>query len=419
MGPDIALTVRSFFLNRDGQLRKAANPVLIIGSDGNRGATVGGVAFSPLLDGLAADFREKGIATTHLSLPYSILVGKKATGNPVSVNRKFLFYSLAHFLAKRRDRLMSRTTYTDQWLIRFWERVLTESKAKAVITIGSPPALSSATRRLGLDHYEMQHGYGWDQKTFELAKISAWYASREGACPGWFLAFERSSADYVEALNRPGVRVAHVASPELSHGHDSRRDKVKSKPSNHTGRTIVFASQWVVGSGGRIESAVFGNSIVPPALIEAISSDPTIFWLIRLHPLHVTGPKKMKFLARVKHDLKGLSNVEWEAASKLPFNDVVGNSHGLLTAGSAGAAFQAAALGVPSLICGYDFCSDSGLKLGIAPDLIESGIAQYGSWDSGSILDWARKSKTHKPFELHSSKTPSVSELVIRESFAG
>lgn len=414
--PHLAHTLLAVFFYTDGQLRKAANHVLLIGSDGSRAATVNEVAFSPLLDGLAADFRAKGITTTHLSLPYSILVGKKATGHPVSVNRRFLIYSLAHFLAKRLDRLRSRTTYTDQWLIRFWERVLTESQAKAVIAIGSPPALSSATRRLGLDHYEMQHGYGWDTKTFELAKISAWYATEGVASPGWFLAYDRSSADYVRALNRPGLRVAQVVSPELSDGGNLSRHQVETEVSNPDKRTVVFAAQWVVGSDARIESTVFGKSVVPHALTEAMRNDEEIHWLVRLHPLHITGPRKRRILARLKRDLDGVNNVEWENSTRLPFNNVVTASKGLLTAGSAGAAYQAAALGVPSLICGYDYGPDSGEKLAIAPSLVDAGMASYGSWDSASILDWARNTTMREPFRLHSSITPSVSQFVIRHS---
>ena len=429
----IRRTVQMVFslIRRDSELPVGPIDVLIVAGDGNRAARIDKVAYSPLANPLEEELSSRGVRCEMLALPFSRLIKNRAWGYPMSFNRKFLKHAIRHTLENRWSsfcRLFGvesrgHANGPSHHLIRFWMWILEGTRARAIVVINSPEPLTIAAKLLGVTHYELQHGYGWNQELFDRARITEWYASGARQVPPFFLAFDSESSSFMRRLAPQGLTVLEVQSPEIYPPESQewvRRlggprvmefsDLISAKK-----KYIVFSTQWLVGLGGRIPSHVFESRVLPLALIEAVKATDDIMWLVRLHPLQLVGPRRFQIQRSLRRELRNLRNVEWKTTSELPLSLILNEASGLVTAGSAGSALQAAASGVPSLICGYGSSFKSGQESGIAKTLVEQGYSSYGSWHSGVIVDFAKSANKKSPLSLFSGglKPMKISDVVV------
>jgi len=124
--------------------------------DNDRGYTYNNLPYSPLIDTINENIASFGYTTASLALPFSNLTGKKATGNPISVNgffaRLFVVSRLYSFFTS--SRIKSKAI-----VIRyFWIQILKRVKPAIVICIQPSDSLCAAGKSLGIPIYDFQHG---------------------------------------------------------------------------------------------------------------------------------------------------------------------------------------------------------------------------------------------------------------------
>lgn len=386
----------------DSLRRLAPCDVLFFCHDVDRGLNLQGKAYSPLIDSIRDEFEREGICCQAVAHPWSRLTGPRAWGSPISMNRSF-FIALARSKVgsarwKPKRNLLPVRTH----VIRLYEAIMRRSTPVSIITIGSPPELCMAARRLGIKQIELLHGigytrirWGWDERTRE-------------SLPSGIFALDGVSANTFSKLDMKDVKVFQIAHPFLKrffNDHATHTLPLEWQPESMERLTelkkeVLVTLVWgYAGDHGSDDEfkGVLANGLYPEAL-EAVmaKTEKEILWRFRLHPVHLRDPK-YKYLTNAMDDLcRTHKNAEWRSSSSLPLPTVLKSCSGNMTMESM-SAYDAAFMGVPSLIL-CPTVQPGGIREQRFADLEISGYVTKSDMTSEAIYTWSSSVKKLPPY---------------------
>jgi hypothetical protein len=381
-------------LRRDNWRKILSVDVILMCHDVDRAYDVDGLPYSQLLDPIRQQLEEQGIVCATVAHRFSRFTGRRAWGNPLSINRA----SFINVLANRAEMVLGRKTAdggASQRSIRFWERLLARSAAKMVVLIGAPPEVCIAARRRSVPVVELLHG-------FRYTSIPWGYESRPTqSLPSHVFTLDEISLNTFSLLEIRGCTVSLVQHPALtsptdrvpvgeSEGGSAGRETPSQRP------TVLVALQWGYCTG-EIYGGRFANGLFPDALIEVIErTEASIDWLFRLHPVQVRQARRYRKQIALVQRLQEHPNVLSMTYSQQPLSRILAETYCLLTP-SSGTASEALAMGVPVVILDPDPSMRSELDVSYKNE-ISRGIVRF--WDGdvenlGTLLTEVASSSWH------------------------
>lgn len=361
---------------------------VLISSDSNRSeVTVHGLKFDRHLDLLGMKATEAGLRVLSIGRPGSRHSGGDTFGGIVRVNRGYL-------LALIMDALSIFPQDSHRFRKKFWIRVWSQIRPKAVFVIGARTDYVQAANFLGIRIIEVLHsrGYRSTEGIFQPRQL----------LPQEMISFDAISSEFFTGLGRKAPKVWDTLDhwERAASGTDDFSQKVRSLfpqfvlPDGDKKKVILVSLEW--GFAGEIETrSNYVLGVVPPSLDRAIqmSADST-YWLMRMHPTQWSTPSR--FYRRQVREVVGryesIENVSVLAASSLPLPSLMEASSGHVTVSST-ATYQAAALGLSTLILeDPSRIEQLGANFYLAP-AIHDGTAETCDGSTESILEWVSKAE--------------------------
>ena len=145
---------------RDSYSDMGTCEVLFLCHDADRGTEVDGLAFSQLLDPVRTNLERNGVKTLTIAHPFSILVSKRAFGQPHTINRAYL----RSMVSGRVLRILTGGTLKyNSRRKKLWQVILRNSQAKMIVTIGASVELCLAAHAEDIFIVELLHGYRYEE----------------------------------------------------------------------------------------------------------------------------------------------------------------------------------------------------------------------------------------------------------------
>jgi len=370
--------------------------VLLCSHDVDLGETLNGLPYSKLIDSVCEDLTDKGWICKQFAHPFSVLTGKKAWGNPASANRKILELSIRQKIQKTFP-LFSHLTpgkikkLPITSLDSFYCDLFDITQPKCIITIGSPASMCSVARLKGIPMIELLHGIGY--------ATDPWGWDKEPPCnlPTGVLSLDDVSTKTFSNLKNKGVEVRQIPHPFFRRflNVEARKklpQEWQKKPSwlPVDRPVILVALSW--GYDGDHSSytqfaGILKNGLIPDEVIDAVEqTQDSVFWLFRRHPVQLKMSKYNHHRQFLDKLVKKYPNCEWYESSVLPLPLLLSYCSGHITMSSM-TSYDAAFMGVKSLL----LCPTlqlNGAGSCYFQDLIASGFAELGNFDTGNIVQW-------------------------------
>ncbi len=381
---------------KDGMSMLQQADVLLICHDVDRGFNFRGKAYSPLIDSVREDLENRGLRCQVIAHPWSRLVGRRAWGAPIAMNRSYIW---ARLLSKTRKKKVLEYKSVD-FIFRFYVGMIKKSGARLVITIGASESLCKATRELGVCHAELLHGIGYTFVEWD------WDKRQPSELPTLILSLDSISTNTFRELEPKGVKVLQIPHPFLkrftSNKFINKLPQEWMPPSIRSTvaykKVILIALQWGYSGELSVYKEILDNGLFPNKLINLIrESKKDIFWRFRFHPVQLRMKRYKKHIQFVDRLCKENSNCEWEWSSSAPLPTVLSQCQGLISMSSM-SVYDAAYMGVPSLL----LCPTLQLN-GIAKDwyddLVNAGYVRKSTMTENDIREWVLSAKKMAPLE--------------------
>lgn len=305
--------------------------------DVDRGVTLDGKAYSPIVDSVVQEFENSGVKSVSVALPGSKIQGDKGFNSPISINSKYLIWKIFQKCGlKPLDRKLNA-----------YQRVLEVLRPKLAFTIGSTPELALAFKKYGVYQVELLHGLGYSEVPWGWEKLSV------SELPHQIMAFDRVSIESFKELADRGVKISYMQHPFLRRFYlktnlpkewSIRNDKNYKKE-------ILISLQWGYANDHGIYdelSGILNNGLFHENLMECIELSTDILWRFRLHPVQLRSQRyssHRKFLDSLE---KRYKNIEWKESSIKPLPTLLQCCSGHITMSSM-SSYDAANFGVKTL----------------------------------------------------------------------
>ncbi len=303
-------------------------------------------AYSPLIDSLRDDLEDRGFNCESVALPWSSLVGDKAHGNPICINRSII-YKNAIF------RVLSRIgLYSFFKIESVYEKILKKSRAKLVISIGCPDDLCFSARLNKVFHVELLHGIGYTSIPW------GWSDKETRFLPQGILALDDISNKTFRPLDSKGIHVKTIPHPFLNRfiGNELRKIPKEWLPKKNKSfswkKEILISLQWGYAGdhGSFIEyENILKNGLFYEEIEQIVKENKDILFRFRFHPVQLKNKKYKKLIRFMDCFISKYSNTEWKESSLLPYPSIVRNCDGNISMSSM-SCYDSAAFGVPSLM---------------------------------------------------------------------
>lgn len=324
--------------------------VLLVCHDDDRGYLFRNRHYSQLIDSVGDLLKKNGLSTSSVAMPFSRLVKNKAYGDPIAVNRAFLFEQIS--LRLFRDLKLN---YIELIASRqsIWETILKASKPRIVIGIQPSRELCRICNDFSIPIFDLQHGIiSHDNPYYEemhksevsLVEIPAGFLCWDDTSANLLRKWIPQKGDFVYTIGNPWFRRFQTDNSKDILIKDIRRSEIfKRNNKKNILVSLQFKGIWYTDGFVR-------NGIIPDALEEAIVNTATIYnWYIRLHPVQILGDE-YAFVKKYLYSKFGcFSNVEWEYCSRMPIPIVLNNCDVHITYSSS-TTIEAAWMGVPTAL---------------------------------------------------------------------
>lgn len=357
--------------------------VLLFCHDVDRGISLNGKAYSPLIDSLKEELEKRCLKCQTIAHPYSVLTGENGHSAPVSINRIYIIFRL---LSKFLPVKLQHTTLDR---LNVYRNILRASGARLIITIGAPEELCFEARRAECFHVELLHGLGYKFLPW------GWDVRQPQHLPQGILSLDKVSTYSFSSLTSLGIEIRTIPHPFLKRFiFGGQRDTPKEwalKPlsnSNYKKEILVSLSWGYSGDHGpHIQFAnILINGLFYDEIAEIVSTTFDIFWRFRFHPLQLRNPKYQHLLTYMDNFVKDNPNSEWRMSSSLPLVIVLKNCSGHLSMASM-SCYEAAAVGVPSLMLCPNI-QQGGMHEDWFTDLTQEGYVKKVTVNKEEILSW-------------------------------
>lgn len=375
------------------RLRKA--DVLLFCHDVDRGVTLGGRAYSPLIDSVRDDLEQRGFRCETVAFPWSRLVDERAHGSARAMNRSYLASIGGAWLKGHRK---------PHWkpVIDLYAYILKRCRPRIVIAIGSRPELAIACRQAGLVLAELMHGIGYSSIPW------GWNSMKAEDLPSVILSLDKVTSDALAPLTTKGISILQIPHPFLKRFMPSQtREDLPAEWLDESGfvKGRPFAKHMLVSlvwgyagdHGGETQYAgLLDNGLFPSFLEKIVDETATsVFWRFRLHPVQLRQPGKyhgiINFLDRF---CAQRPNAEWEWSSRVPLPVALRHCSGLVTMMSM-SVYEAAAMGIPSIIL-CPTVRPGGKNETSFQDLVVSGYSIKSTWSVKQVRSWVENVETRE-----------------------
>lgn len=329
----------AYFDRSNEQLK--TSEVLLFCHDANRGVYFRGKAYSPLIDSLRDELELLGYNCQSIANVGSQLVGDKAYGSPVSFNKKYLLAFLKEIL------LIEKNSRKD-----LFKEMLATTKAKLIITIGSPIDLASAAREKGVFHVEILHGIGYTKLDF------GWETQKKETLPQGLLSCDKTSTKSFSPLFNNGKNIKTIPHPFLKRFIRKNIEKIPDEWKldldirKQVRKRILVSLQW--GYAGDHDEHIHYKDILQNGLFfseieQLVKKYQDVVWYFRFHPVQVSERRYRNLIKFMEDFVKKYTNCEWKQASRLPLPSIAMHCSGNITMSSM-ACYDVAAMGLKSLM---------------------------------------------------------------------
>jgi hypothetical protein len=384
--------------------------VLLAVHDNNRGASLGGRAYSSVMDSLAQRLQDAGLECETLALPYSRLIGKKAFGSPVSINRLYFLYDLVRIpwnLLGLGNRWTEEKVYS-------W--VLTRAGCAVVIMTNPDPSLCRAAHANGVTVVNVFHGVGYAGPTRTLGVDEGLPRNEK---PDLFLSLDHITTQSL----KKGMEVDQEVM-EIDHPWFSRFDGTLGTTAVETewelpddvlaelGRfrkVVLLSLQWGYDGTLPLFTGIVSNGVIHESVLDAVGATRgEVLWIVRLHPVQLRSPKYRKHRQFVHQLEAASSNVLSTSVSMLPLPVLLAQCDGHITMSSM-CCYEAAWMRVPSLALCPTLQRDGPFADYFA-DLQSAGLLVKGTLVTDEIVAWSRCAEK-KPEPL--SRTRGQTDVAV------
>lgn len=319
-----------FFSDTRSSIQKV--DVLLTCADADRSYVFGNKSYSPLIDSLGEFLNLYGISTRSVSHRLSRLVGNKAYGNPVSLNRELLWISVIARVIGMVKNSGDGKAWREKQLSKLWKHILVRSGAKAVIAIQPDAGLCRAGHELGTEVFDLQHGIMTGSKFNSYYLKSSMLSKTIEELPHGFLCWDKSSAETLSPKVKKNIKVRVIGNPWfIRFKHPLPEDIIvrdENKRFAHllsSGLPLILVT--LQYNLGEYASDYVENNIMADALAEAIQATRNKYtWCLRLHPSQVTGPEGRRARKWLQTRFGNSENVEWEDSSKVALPAILSHS---------------------------------------------------------------------------------------------
>ena len=376
---------------------------LLICHDVDRGINLNGKAFSPLLDSVRDDLEERGWRCISLNHPWSRLFGHRAWGNPISMNRSYLFCILMDKLRKTISASRGRNNSLCSEF-RLYASIIRRAAPRCIISIGAPIQLSRAARSLDVLHVELLHGMGYTTVEWGFDK------REKDELPTGILSLDDVSTKTFLSLESLGVKIFQIPHPFIKRFIVKKlsdrlpcewKSSDAGSPSKYR-KEILITMQWGYAGdhGEHVQfSGILTNGLFPEVLIRIIQeTNSNILWRFRFHPLHVRLQKYRNHVEFIESFCNGNFNTEWQTSTSMPLPAVLATCSGVIAMSSM-SAYDAAYMGVPSLMLCPTIQRSGSNASGFA-DLETAGYVIKSPIGEQSIRQWVESTEKMPPFSV-------------------
>lgn len=368
--------------------------ILLFCHDVNRGIKLSNTPYSPLIDSLKDEFEKEGWICTTIASPWSKLVGSKAYGNPISINRDFLYAKVTNFFLKKASFIK---TYNSE--VKLYERIIEKSNAKLIVSMNSSNALCEAARNKKIYHAELLHGIGYTPIPW------GWDLKEKKHLPQCILSLDEVSTKTFSVLRKHKIDVLGIPHPFFKRFDKSVTDKLpqewqKHRIDNKYDKEILVSLQWGY-SPGVDEKDIFKGTLENGLYYQFLENviketQHSVYWRFRLHPVQYTQPEKYHRQVRILNELTSkYDNTEWKQSTELPLPSLLSTISGHLTMCSM-ASYEAAYLGIPTLALEPLLRADT-IYSDMFEDLVSKGYLIKRKASEKQILDWVASVEKKNP----------------------
>jgi hypothetical protein len=347
--------------------------VLFFCHDNDRGLSIDGQAFSPLLDSVFIEMSNKGFSCQSISLPWSTMSSNQIHVNSLNLNNKYLLFGVL-------NKVRSLFGVAKK---NFYLELLEKTKPVAVIGIGLPQKLCLACKELKIIDVELLHGIGYTFLPWGWQNLNA------SRLPSLVLALDKISAQTFNQLNEKGVDVISIPHPFLKMYHDNKFSNIKNwiySIDKSYKKHILVTLQWGYAGENEDFRGIVENGIFYQEIEGLIKKRSDFFWHFRLHPAQIRGSQSDNAMAFILKLSKTNSNICWDSTSKVPLVSVASVCDAHLTLSSM-SCYEVASLGIPSMIL-CPRIREAGKYSDYYNDLVAEGYAIKANFDVNFIEQW-------------------------------
>lgn len=355
---------------------------LLLCRDANRGVSLNGKAYSPLLDSVQDELNSRGYTTQTVALPWSRLVGADAYGQVIAINRSY-------FLA-----LLLRKAFKRNYIYRLYCRIIKAASPQKLISIGCEDSLCAAARDLGVKHAELLHGIGYARLPW------GWGNKEKCFLPQEIISLDSVSTATLKELEIHGISIRQIEHPFLKRFLGSERERLPAEwlleERREYEKEMLVSLQWGYTEGVDCKigfKGILRNGLIPEALVEIIKkTKTTVLWRLRFHPVQLRNQKKYKLHFEMVEELSMLyPNIEWRESTQKPLPSVLERCSGHVTMISA-SSYEAAYMGVETLaLCPTLRCG--GINSNLFEDLVARGYLTKEKATEQLIFEWQKTVK--------------------------
>jgi len=349
-------------------------------------------AYSPLIDSVRDEFEKRGFLCDSISLPWSVLTGKRGYGFPICINRSM-------FSQKVKSYLLKITRLNQIFRIdNIYNKILIKTKVKLIISIGSPDDLSHAARSNKVFHVELLHGMGYTTLPW------GWSDKPSEFLPQGILALDNISHETFKPLASKGIEIEMIPHPFLKRFLNADSDEFphewvpKKNNEQKWRKEILISFQWAYAGdhGPHTEYAnILQNGLFYDEIEQIVKEEDEVLFRFRFHPIQLKNAKYKSLGQFMNFFVEKYPNTEWKESSFLPYPSIVKSCSGNISMSSM-SCYDAAAMGVPTLML-CPTIQHGGVHEEWYEDLVKEGYVTKNRVDKKLLQNWVQSTEKIEP----------------------
>lgn len=368
--------------------------VLLFCHDADRGLSLNGKAYSPILDSVREDLEGRGFKCQTVARPWSVLVENKGHGYPLAMNRNYFMAMIKNKIFK----LISKDSHgvINGFFFELYKTIMDIANPRIVISIGACDVMCRAARVNKIFHVEILHGVGY---TFLPWK---WEEKEIMNLPQGILSLDEVSAKSFSPLQRKGIDIKVIPHPFIKRFIGPKKNIHPEWIINNSidySKQIIFSFSWgYAGDHGDYEefAGVLRNGLFPDVLYDVVRyTRSSVFWRFRLHPVQLRQKKYNYVMDFMDDFVANNQNCEWRESSRMPYPSLAAVCDGNISMNSM-SCYDAAYMGVTSLIL-CPTVQPGGIYSDYFEDLVAQGYVTKELPRLEMIRDWVNCAQKRQP----------------------